>query len=127
MLAFNYSVAYTVADPRTLKPTQAGQALAKALAAADAEQAPHLVLPVLLATSRAPVVVDFSQVDCVATCEADLTDIWQGVEGDILSKDFKLAPSADRAAGYPSGCAGTLKLTLVAAKALANLRQHYKG
>jgi hypothetical protein len=61
VLTFNYSVAYTVADPVSLKPTPAGQALAKALASADAEQAPHVVLPVLLASSKAPVVADFSQ------------------------------------------------------------------
>jgi hypothetical protein len=61
VLMFNYSVAYTVADPVSLKPTPAGQALATALTTALAEQAPHLVLPVLLASSRAPVVADFSQ------------------------------------------------------------------
>jgi hypothetical protein len=62
----------------------------------------------------------------VATCEADLTDIWQGVADDILSQEFKLVPSADRALSYPSGFTGTLKLTLVAAKAIANLKQqHY--
>jgi hypothetical protein len=44
-----------------LKPTPAGQALIQALAAADAQQAPHVVLPILLASSNAPVVADFSQ------------------------------------------------------------------
>jgi hypothetical protein len=50
-----------VADPVSLKPTQAGQALAKALANADAELAANVVLPVLLASSKVPVVADFSQ------------------------------------------------------------------
>jgi hypothetical protein len=62
-------------------------------------------------------------VDCVATCEADLTDIWRGVSGDIISQEFRLAPSAETAAAYPSGCTGVLKLTLTAARALANLKQ----
>jgi hypothetical protein len=62
-------------------------------------------------------------VDCVATCEADLTDIWQGVSGDILSEEFRLTPSSERAASYPSGYTGVLRLTLVAARALANLKQ----
>jgi hypothetical protein len=44
-----------------LKPTPAGQALAKSLASADAELAANVVLPVLLASSKAPVVADFSQ------------------------------------------------------------------
>ncbi|WIA13452.1 hypothetical protein OEZ85_007032 [Tetradesmus obliquus] len=127
VLAFNYCVAYTVANPITLEPTPAGKALAQALAAADAGQTPRTVLPVLLASSRAPVVSDFSQVDCVATCEADLTAIWQGETGDILSQDFKLAPSADRAMNYPLGYTGTLTLTLVAAKAIANLKQHHNS
>lgn len=63
VLAFNYCVAYTVANPITLEPTPAGKALAQALAAADAGQTPRTVLPVLLASSRAPVVSDFSQVE----------------------------------------------------------------
>jgi hypothetical protein len=61
VLAFNYCVAYTVADPVSLQPTLAGQALAQGLAGADAGQAPRTVLPVLLASSHAPVVADFSQ------------------------------------------------------------------
>lgn len=83
VLAFKYCVAYTVANPITLQPTPAGKALAQALAAADAGQTPRTVLPVLLASSRAPVVSDFSQgepssirivdllqLQCLQPCEA---------------------------------------------------------
>lgn len=61
LMSFSYAVAYTVADPLTKLPTAAGQVLGAALAAADAGQAPKLVLPVLLASSQTAVVADFSQ------------------------------------------------------------------
>eukprot|EP00878_Enallax_costatus_P040040 GHUV01046014.1.p1 GENE.GHUV01046014.1~~GHUV01046014.1.p1 ORF type:complete len:360 (+),score=128.73 GHUV01046014.1:301-1380(+) len=60
-LRFSYAVAYSVADPISKTPTAAGIALAEALAAAENGEAPHMVLPVLLASSQTPVVADFSQ------------------------------------------------------------------
>jgi len=60
-MSFNYAVAYSVADPLTKLPTAAGQVLGAALAAADAGQAPNVVLPLLLASSQTAVVADFSQ------------------------------------------------------------------
>lgn len=54
-------MAYSLADPVSKVPTAAGRAVAQALAAAHAGQAARMVLPVLLASSRAPVVTDFSQ------------------------------------------------------------------
>jgi hypothetical protein len=178
LLAYNYAVAYTIADPVTKAPTAAGLALAAALAAAAAGQAPPLVLPVLLACCNAPVVTDFSQggwmgtsgvessvharlycrlqparrcahacacshaispnplcfdcadcvylcspcpaVDCVASCELQLS----GMSADVISREFELVPAAERAAVYPSGSVGRLRLTLVASQALKTLLQH---
>jgi hypothetical protein len=88
---------------------------------ACAIQHPPLLLLLLLLFCLA----DVRAVDCVATCEADLTGIWQGVSGNILSKEFRLAPSADTAVAYPSGCTGVLKITLIAVSALANLKQQF--
>jgi hypothetical protein len=64
-MSYSCAVAYSIADPVTKAPTAAGRALAAALAAADAGQAPRLVLPVLLACSNAAVVTDFSQGECL--------------------------------------------------------------
>jgi hypothetical protein len=47
------------------------------------------------------------------------------MRGDIVSQEFRLVPCAEKAMNYPSGCTGVLTLTLVAAKALANLKRHY--
>lgn len=60
-------------------------------------------------------------VDCVASCELQLSDIWQGLSGDIISREFPLVPAAERAAAYPCGSVGQLMLTLVAARALRTL------
>lgn len=87
----------------------------------------HELMPMLTCSLTDLPIVLLATVDCVATCEADLTAIWQGETGDILSQEFKLAPSADRAMNYPLGYTGTLTLTLVAAKAIANLKQHHNS
>jgi hypothetical protein len=60
-LSYSYAVAYSIADPVSKAPTAAGHALAAALAADDAGEAPRLVLPVLLACSNTAIVTDFSQ------------------------------------------------------------------
>lgn len=60
----------------------------------------------------------------MASCELQLSDIWAGAAGDMISREVVLFPAAERAALYPSGCAGQLRITLVAARALSNLRQH---
>jgi hypothetical protein len=59
-LQFDYAVAYHVLDPTTGEPTAAGQALAVALEAAEAEGR-GMSLPVLLASNSSPTVMDFSQ------------------------------------------------------------------
>jgi hypothetical protein len=64
-------------------------------------------------------------VDCVATCEVDLSDIWRGASGDISSSELLLVPSPEKAAQYTSaGVTGQLRVTFIAARALATLR-HY--
>lgn len=60
-LTFSYAVAYSIADPVSKTPTAAGIALADALAASEKGLVPHMVVPVLLASSQTPVVTDFSQ------------------------------------------------------------------
>jgi hypothetical protein len=122
-LPFSYAAAYTVADAASGAPTTAGAALARALAAAEAGQAPALVLPVLLATSEAAAIADFATVECVASCELSLSDMWAGASGDVISREVSLYPAAERAGHYHSGCAGQLRLTLVAERALATLRR----
>lgn len=59
-------------------------------------------------------------VDCVASCELQLS----GMSSDIISREFELVPAAERAAVYPSGSVGRLRLTLVASQALKTLLQH---
>ena len=54
---------------------------------------------------------------CIGTCEVPLGDLWAGTAGDILSRDFSLAPAQE---GYSS--AGVVRVSLVAARALAALR-----
>lgn len=74
-------------------------------------------------------------VDCVASCELQLSELWrQGHSssaaattsaggGDIISREFTLVPAAEKAGAYTvSGCVGSLRLTLVAARALKTLR-----
>ena len=53
-------MAYRVLDPTTGEPTPAGQALAEAIEAAEAE-GQGMSLPVLLASNSSPTVMDFSQ------------------------------------------------------------------
>lgn len=77
----------------------------------------------LLLTEVVPLLLP-AAVECVATCEVDLSDIWEGTAGDIVSKYFVMVPAADRATHYPSGSTGKLLLTVVAARALATLKQH---
>lgn len=60
-LMVEYAVAYKIADSVTKAPTAAGIALAQALAAADTSKTASMVLPILLASSQLPVIVDFSQ------------------------------------------------------------------
>jgi hypothetical protein len=54
--------------------------------------------------------------------------MWQGLSGDIISREFSLEPAAERAAAYSSGgSVGQLRLTLVVARAIATLRAAYSG
>lgn len=62
-------------------------------------------------------------VDCVASCELQLSDMWQGLAGDIVSREFSLVPAVERGEVYPSGSVGQLRVTLVAARALKTLRE----
>jgi hypothetical protein len=76
-------------------------------------------------------------VDCVATCEVDLSTIWEaqghgsadiiGGGGDIIATPFQLVPTPERADAYPGGSAGEVVMTLVAAKALRALRKACGG
>jgi hypothetical protein len=49
--------------------------------------------------------------------------MWQGLSGDIVSREFSLVPAVERAEVYPSGSVGQLRVTLVAARALKTLRE----
>lgn len=60
-------------------------------------------------------------VDCVASCELQLSDVWQGLSGDVISRECSLVPAVERAEVYPSGSVGQLRVTLVAARALKTL------
>lgn len=62
-------------------------------------------------------------VDCVASCELQLS----GMSQDIISREFSLMPAVERAAVYPSGSVGQLRLTLVASRALKTLQEQCRG
>jgi hypothetical protein len=59
----------------------------------------------------------------VASCELRLSELWAGTSGDVISRQVALFPAAERAALYPSGCVGQLRVMLVAARALQTLKQ----
>jgi hypothetical protein len=77
-------------------------------------------------------------VDCVATCEVDLTSFWEAAASaaggspssaaaaaaalDFECRPFDLVPTPERADAYLSGTAGWVRLTVVAGRALAALR-----
>lgn len=106
----------------------------------------HLVLDVLWALSKVmEYILDHTHhshmslcpgspcfaVDCVATCEVNLSNIWEGLGGDMVDQAFELTPSADRMQTYSTGCMGSVQVTLYAAAAFKALRrwgwQRYKA
>jgi hypothetical protein len=78
-------------------------------------------------------------VECIATCEIDLSALWDAIctatataaaddagdygRLDYVRRRFVLQPTPERAAAYPSGCAGVVTLTVVAGRALAALKR----
>lgn len=66
-------------------------------------------------------------VDCAATCEVDLSAIWEGAAGDVTAARYALAPTPERADAYPGGSAGEVALTIAAARALRTLRAAVEG
>lgn len=84
LVSFDYAAAYCIADPDTKQPTPAGRALAAALAAAEVGEAPGLVLPVLLASSKTAVIPDFSRGEQVSCC-CGLAATGCGATADVLA------------------------------------------
>jgi hypothetical protein len=71
-------------------------------------------------------------VDCVATCEIDLSAAWDacrvedGAAADFVRRPFALAAAPERGAAYAGGVAGEVVLTLAAGRALAALRDAWE-
>lgn len=72
-------------------------------------------------------------VECIATCELDLSALWDAAAGgaagaDLFSTRLALAPTPDRGDSYAAGGAvGWVSLTLVGARAVAALRRAAGG
>lgn len=75
-------------------------------------------------------------VECVATCEIDLSEIWVAAAAggaaaaaacDQDAAPYELVPTPERAGAYSGGVAGTVVLTLVAGRALAALRAAWEA